>query len=94
MLDEAVSAMVIKTWTVAELGACSRSASGLAAYSRPNLDELHSGHEERPSLPLAMGRPDAHAGYNGGAVGRARRLQHRRNIPAPALVPTPFPSMS
>ena len=31
-----------------------------------------------PRIPLAMGRPDARSlAYNGGAVGRARRLHHR-----------------
>ncbi len=58
-----------------------RRTNDPGSYSRSNLDELHSGHEKRPSLPLAMGRPDAHAGYNGGAVGRARRLQHRHGCP-------------
>ena len=42
--------------------------------SRRNRDAVQWVHEKSPSLPLAMGRLDAHAGYNSGAVGRARRL--------------------
>ncbi len=73
-----------------------------SARFRRNRDAVQWVHEKSPSLPLAMGRLDAHAGYNSGALGRARRLLEvcsapkagPWNIPAPALVPTPLPSMS